>query len=79
MRANMDLRLVLLLALLENITVWQLRVNKVSGQIFQPVENSSSALWTKSQDCIKVQKKKQKVVVLCPRPPQNVKLGVFKS
>ena len=29
------------------------------------------------KDCIKVQKKKKKVVVLCSRPRQNVKLGSF--
>ena len=29
------------------------------------------------KDCIKVQEKKKKVVVLCLRPPQNVKLGTF--
>ena len=28
-------------------------------------------------DCIKVQEKKKKVVVLCSRPPKNVKLGTF--
>ena len=30
------------------------------------------------KDCIKVQEKKKKVIVLCSRPPQNVKLGIFK-
>ena len=29
------------------------------------------------KDCIKVQEKKKKVVVLCSRPRQNVKLGTF--
>ena len=29
------------------------------------------------KDCIKVQEKKKKVVVLCSRPGQNVKLGTF--
>ena len=29
------------------------------------------------KDCIKVQKKKKKVVVLCSRPRQNVNLGTF--
>ena len=28
-------------------------------------------------DCIKVQEKKKKVVVVCSRPRQNVKLGTF--
>ena len=31
------------------------------------------------KDCIKVQEKKKKVVVLCSLPPQNVKLGIFTS
>ena len=31
------------------------------------------------KDCIEVQLKKSKVVVLCSRPPQNVKLGIFTS
>ena len=31
------------------------------------------------KDCIKVQQKEKKVVVLCSRPPQNVKSGVFTS
>ena len=30
------------------------------------------------KDCIKVQEKKKKVIVLCSRPSQNVKLGIFK-
>ena len=30
------------------------------------------------KDCIKVQEKKKKVIVLCSCPPQNVKLGIFK-
>ena len=30
-----------------------------------------------SEGCIKVQEKKRKVVVLCSRPRQNVKLGTF--
>ena len=30
------------------------------------------------KDCIKVQEKKKKVVVLCSHPWQNVKLGTFK-
>ena len=29
------------------------------------------------KDCIKVQEKNKKVVVLCSRPTQNVKLGIF--
>ena len=29
------------------------------------------------KDCIKVQGKKRKVVVLCSRPPYNVKFGIF--
>ena len=29
------------------------------------------------KDCIKVQEKKKKVVVLCSPPRQNVKLGTF--
>ena len=29
------------------------------------------------KDCVKVQEKKKKVVVVCSRPPQNVKLGTF--
>ena len=29
--------------------------------------------------CIEDQKKKKKVVALCSRPPQNVKLGIFTS
>ena len=32
-----------------------------------------------SEDCIEVQEKKKKVVVLCSRPPQNVKVGIFTS
>ena len=32
-----------------------------------------------SKNFIKVQEKKTKVVVLCSRPPQNVKLGIFTS
>ena len=45
--ANMDLRVVSLLALLGNIMVWQFRVNnvKVSGQIFHLVENLTGILW----------------------------------
>ena len=31
------------------------------------------------KDCIKVQGKKKKVVVLCSRPRQDVKLGIFTS
>ena len=31
------------------------------------------------KDCIEVQEKKKKVVVLCSSPPQNVKLGIFTS
>ena len=31
------------------------------------------------KDFIEVQKKKKKVVVLCSRPPQNVKLGILTS
>ena len=31
----------------------------------------------KKEDCIKVQKKKRKFVVLCSRPRQNVKSGTF--
>ena len=31
------------------------------------------------KDCIKVQEKKKKVVALCARPPQNVKLLIFTS
>ena len=31
------------------------------------------------KDCIKVQEKKNKVVILCSRSPQNVKLGIFVS
>ena len=30
------------------------------------------------KDCIKVEEKKNKVVVLCSRSPQNVKLRIFK-
>ena len=30
------------------------------------------------KDCIKVQEKNKKVIVLCSRPPQNVKLDIFK-
>jgi len=30
------------------------------------------------KDCIKVQEKKKKVVVLGSRPPKNVKLGIFR-
>ena len=29
------------------------------------------------KDCVKVQEKKKKVVVMCSRPQQNVKLGTF--
>ena len=29
------------------------------------------------KDCIKVQEKKKKIVILCSRPRQNVKLGIF--
>ena len=29
------------------------------------------------KDCIKVQEKKKKVIVLCSRPQQNMKLGTF--
>ena len=32
--------------------------------------------WT-LKDCIEIQEKKMKVVVLCSRPPQNVKFGIF--
>ena len=31
------------------------------------------------KECIEVQEKKKKVVVLCSRPPQNVKIGIFTS
>ena len=31
------------------------------------------------KDCIEVQEKKKKIVVLCSRPPQNVKLGTVLS
>ena len=31
------------------------------------------------KDCLKVQEKKEKVFVLCSRPSQNVKLGIFTS
>ena len=31
------------------------------------------------KDCIAVQEKKKKVVVLCSQPPQNVKWGIFMS
>ena len=31
------------------------------------------------RDCIKVQGRKKKVVVLCFRPRQDVKLGIFTS
>ena len=31
------------------------------------------------KDCVKVQEKKREVVVLCSRPLQNVKLGIFTS
>ena len=31
------------------------------------------------KDCIEVQKKEKKIVVLCSRPPWNVKLGSFTS
>ena len=33
--------------------------------------------WSILKDCIKVQEKYKKVVVLCSRPRQNVKLGTF--
>ena len=34
--------------------------------------------WVKIlRDSIEVQEKKKKVVVLCSRPSQNVKLGIF--
>ena len=32
-----------------------------------------------SNDCIEVQTKKNEVVVLCSRPPQNVKFFIFTS
>ena len=32
-----------------------------------------------SKDCIKVHEKKKKGIILCSRPPQNVKLGIFTS
>ena len=31
----------------------------------------------KFNDCIEVQEKKKKVIILCSRPPQNVKLVIF--
>ena len=37
-----------------------------------------SRIWI-LKDCIAVQEKKKKVVVLCSRPPQNVKWGIFMS
>ena len=31
----------------------------------------------KFKDCIEVQEKKKKVIILCSHPPQNVKLVIF--
>ena len=31
----------------------------------------------KFKDCIEVQEKKKNVIILCSRPPQNVKLVIF--
>ena len=39
----------------------------------------SSASEPSLKDCIKVQGRKKKVVVLCSRPRQDVKLGIFTS
>ena len=49
--------------------------------LFHLMFNSSSVgnfFWS-LKDCIKVQEKNKKVVVLCSCPLQNVKLGIFKS
>ena len=39
----------------------------------------SAASESSLKDCIKVQGRKKKVVVLCSRPRQDVKLGIFTS
>ena len=42
--------------------------------------NVGNFLWSWIlEDCIKVQEEKKKVIVLCSRPRQNVKLGIFTS
>ena len=65
----------------ENVT-W--KVNSGCFKLYRTYSisfNSSNvaiALWSWIlKDCIEVQEKKKKVIVLCLRPPQNVKLGIF--
>ena len=40
---------------------------------------SFCAVLLNSKDCMEVQGKKKKVIVLCSRPPQNVRLYIFTS
>ena len=49
-----------------------------SRSIRQMLATVSSWSWI-LKDCIKVQEKKKKVVVLCSCPPQKMKLGSFTS
>ena len=47
--------------------------------LVQLVKCWQSFLELNSEDCIEVQERRKKVIVLCSCPAQNVKLGIFTS
>ena len=57
-------------------TSFKKRISATSNFIAR-IQTRVGKLFSFGKDCIKVQEKKKKVVVLCSRPRQNVKLGTL--